>query len=213
MSAHTAERRPLGALGRMGFVAGMHVALLLSAGTQLGVGAADPRKTVGDVIDETRAPDDPPPPPDPRLDPADRDIHWFLRMMPHSVRDDQRRVDHARRPASRSARQKTRRKRRRACPIIVNVQAGSASPAVAAAVSARRYPRRQPGHVRRRDLRAAERPRRRRTHRQEHGIRAHWTASTLDEAKRSWRLTPATRDGVPFAQWHRLRVIFKLKNQ
>ena len=24
---------------------------------------------------------------------------------------------------------------------------------------------------------------------------------------------PATRDGVPFAQWYRLRVVFKLKNQ
>ena len=37
--------------------------------------------------------------------------------------------------------------------------------------------------------------------------------SALDEAKRKWRLTPATRDGVPFAQWHRLRVTFKLNTQ
>ena len=36
---------------------------------------------------------------------------------------------------------------------------------------------------------------------------------TLDEARRNWRLLPATRDGEPFAQWHRLRVVFKLKNQ
>jgi protein TonB len=34
--------------------------------------------------------------------------------------------------------------------------------------------------------------------------------SALEEAKRKWRLVPATRDGVPFAQWHRLRVVFKL---
>jgi protein TonB len=37
--------------------------------------------------------------------------------------------------------------------------------------------------------------------------------SALDEARRKWRLTPATRDGVPFAQWHRLRVTFKLNTQ
>jgi protein TonB len=33
---------------------------------------------------------------------------------------------------------------------------------------------------------------------------------TLDEARRSWRMLPATRNGEPFAQWHRLRVVFKL---
>jgi protein TonB len=37
--------------------------------------------------------------------------------------------------------------------------------------------------------------------------------NTLDEAKRRWRLVPATRDGVPVPQWYRLRVVFKLKNQ
>jgi protein TonB len=37
--------------------------------------------------------------------------------------------------------------------------------------------------------------------------------STLAEAKRNWRLVPATRDGVPFAQWHRLRVVFKLNQR
>ncbi len=37
--------------------------------------------------------------------------------------------------------------------------------------------------------------------------------SALEEARRRWRMLPATRDGEPFAQWHRLRVVFKLKNQ
>jgi protein TonB len=37
--------------------------------------------------------------------------------------------------------------------------------------------------------------------------------NTLEEAKRRWRLVPATRDGVPVSQWYRLRVVFKLKNQ
>ena len=37
--------------------------------------------------------------------------------------------------------------------------------------------------------------------------------STLEEAKRKWRFLPATRDGVPEAKWHRLQVVFRLKNQ
>ena len=37
--------------------------------------------------------------------------------------------------------------------------------------------------------------------------------SAMEEAKRKWRLAPATRDGVPFAQWHRLRVTFRLNQQ
>jgi protein TonB len=37
--------------------------------------------------------------------------------------------------------------------------------------------------------------------------------SALAEAKRNWRLIPATRDGVPIAQWHRLRVTFRLNQQ
>ena len=34
--------------------------------------------------------------------------------------------------------------------------------------------------------------------------------SAIDEAKRSWRLVPATKAGVPFAQWYKVRVTFKL---
>ena len=37
--------------------------------------------------------------------------------------------------------------------------------------------------------------------------------SALEEAKRRWRLLPATRDGEPYAQWHRLKVTFNLKNR
>jgi protein TonB len=36
--------------------------------------------------------------------------------------------------------------------------------------------------------------------------------AALDEAKRKWRLQPASRDGVAIGQWHPLRVVFKLKN-
>ena len=37
--------------------------------------------------------------------------------------------------------------------------------------------------------------------------------SAVDEAKRKWRMLPATRDGEPFAQWHRLKVTFNLRNR
>ena len=37
--------------------------------------------------------------------------------------------------------------------------------------------------------------------------------ATLDEARRRWRLLPATRDGVPYPQWARQRVVFKLVNR
>ncbi|HET9862496.1 MAG TPA: TonB family protein [Steroidobacteraceae bacterium] len=37
--------------------------------------------------------------------------------------------------------------------------------------------------------------------------------AAIQEAKRNWRLLPATRDGEPFAQWYSLRVVFKLDKQ
>ena len=108
------------------------------------------------------------------------------------------------------------RRRQPAAPscsrIIVGVQPDPRHPLSQPPYPPADDPRGQPGHGRHRGLRAAERPRRRRAHRQEHWIRA-LDRATLDEAKRNWRLMPATRDGVPFAQWHRLRVIFKLNEQ
>jgi len=37
--------------------------------------------------------------------------------------------------------------------------------------------------------------------------------SAVEEAKRRWKLMPATRDGEPYAQWYKLRVTFNLKNR
>jgi protein TonB len=37
--------------------------------------------------------------------------------------------------------------------------------------------------------------------------------SAIEEAKRRWRMAPATQDGVPVAQWHRLRVVFNLRDR
>ncbi len=37
--------------------------------------------------------------------------------------------------------------------------------------------------------------------------------ATLEEARRNWRLLPATQDGQPIAHWYRMRVVFKLTNR
>jgi protein TonB len=37
--------------------------------------------------------------------------------------------------------------------------------------------------------------------------------ATLAEARRNWRMLPATRNGEPFAQWFRTRVVFKLTDR
>jgi protein TonB len=37
--------------------------------------------------------------------------------------------------------------------------------------------------------------------------------SAIDEARRHWKLRPATRDGVPFEKWYTLKVTFNLLNR
>jgi protein TonB len=37
--------------------------------------------------------------------------------------------------------------------------------------------------------------------------------SAIDEAKRNWRLIPATKNGEPVPQWYRVRVTFKITEQ
>jgi len=37
--------------------------------------------------------------------------------------------------------------------------------------------------------------------------------SAVAEAKRNWRMKPATRDGVPFADWYKMSVVFRLENR
>ena len=63
MAANTATRHPLGALGRMGFVVGMHLALLLVLARGFGViPTAVIPQTTADFFDDPAVPEPPPPP-------------------------------------------------------------------------------------------------------------------------------------------------------
>ena len=37
--------------------------------------------------------------------------------------------------------------------------------------------------------------------------------AALDEARKHWRLRPATRAGIPFESWYTLRVVFNLQDR
>lgn len=210
MSTHTAERRPLGALGRMGVVAALHVGLLYMIANSLGmVPAILDNKTVATIIDESPPPDEELPRPDerefiPRTDtvvvPEQRfDLEF---ESPDVITGPPPEVVERRDPTGSAEVQ----------PVIVRARPDSRYP-----LSQPPYP---PADVRAGNTGTAE-------------IEVYvlpngrvgdarvvkssgyesLDRSALDEARRKWRLAPATRDGEPFAQWHRLLVTFKLNPQ
>ncbi len=152
MSTHTAERRPLGALGRMGVVAALHVGLLYMIANSLGHGAIDPgkqdrghdhRRGAAARRSATAA----------RTVTSRRGATPWCSLTTASgprVRTDGRHHGPAarcRRPPGADG-----RKRRRAAAHRRRAS-GLALPAVSAAVSAQRNPRGQHGHRRHRGLR------------------------------------------------------------
>jgi len=211
MAARTLERRPLGALGRMSLVVGAHVALLFGIAGGLGV-VPLPKFTemTATVIDEIH-------PPPPELSPPERlriepneAVTLPLPELPPMPADD---------PAETIA--------ARLVPIdkisegtgtaVVEPRIESAHPDPRRPLSQPAYPPEmirlgaqgavevelfvQPdGRVG--DARIVKTS----------GYDA-FDRNTLDEAKRKWRLVPATRDGIATPQWYRMRVVFKLKNQ
>jgi len=209
MVARTAAKHPLGALGRMGFVAGMHLALLLVLARSFGfapVQKFDGGETF--IVDEPQSPDVPPPPVNPHVEFQDPSISP---MPPPVVPIDMGGDEAITLP-----------------PGVITGQGegegGSAEvvPAIVGARSDPRHPLSQPPYP----------PTDRREGNQgsvdvEIYVLANGRVGdarivkssgferldrvTLEEARRSWRMLPATRDGEPFAQWHRLRVVFKLK--
>jgi periplasmic protein TonB len=210
MVTRTAERRPLGALGRISLVAALHAGLLLVIANSLGlVPPLAPPVTEATVINEERVDEEPIPQPEPDLTPR-RDTVFVpdLEVPPLVFEQDviigppPEYTEVAPPPGGTAVTE----------ALVVGVRQDS------------RYPLSQPpypapeiraGHTGTADIEVYVLPNGRVGDARivkSTGFEA-LDRSALDEARRKWRLSPATRDGVPFAQWHRLRVTFKLNQQ
>ena len=210
MASSTAERRPLGALGRISLVAALHAGLLLVIANSLGlVPPLAMPATSATVINEDRPIEDPPPAPEPDLNESHRTVY----VPAPDTHLEFEQPDVIIGPP----------------PDLGEVDPPRGGTAVTEALLVgvrqdRRFPLSQPpyppseiraGHTGSAVIEFFVLP---------HGrvgdariVRSTGydalDRSSLEEAKRKWRLVPATRDGVPFAQWHRLRVVFKLNQQ
>jgi len=208
MATVAAQRRPFGALGRMGLVAAIHAAVLLAIMRSLGIGVPieAPPPIEGEIIQEKRPPDDPPPPIDPELRPAysrqelpppdlaqvvfDQDV---ITPPPNILIEGPPVVDPPR-------------------VEVIGVRIDPRNPLTQPPYPPAMVRQGNQGTV---DLEVYVLPNGR-----VGDVRviksAGWEEldrSAIAEAKRYWRLLPATRDGEPVAQWHKLRVTFKLKEQ
>jgi len=208
MAALAAQRRPLGALGRMGLVAAVHVAVLFAIMKSLGIGTPIevPPPIEGKFIPEERPPEVVPRQPDEpvvryegvvipnELPPLDFEAETLsLPPVPDYIEQP---------PAGDNTPQ----------PVIEKARQDPRYPLTKPPYSARMIREGSQGAI---DLEVYVLPNGRvgdarvikSTGFEELDLAA------LAEAKRHWRLLPATRDGVAVAQWHRLRVTFKLNQQ
>jgi len=207
MAASTATKHPLGALGRMGFVVGMHLALLLVLARSFGfMPAMDIPRTEATFVDEPVVRDDPPPPVEIK-ERFDADIS-IAPPQPIPIDQTEDRVIDP--PPT----------------ITIGGDEGKKGSAVVenAFVSVRTDPKhplsqppypptdRREGNQGSVDVEIYVMPDGRvgdaRIVKSSGFERL--DQATLDEARRSWRMLPASRNGEPLAQWHRLRVVFKL---
>ena len=211
MNTSVAERRPLGALGRMGMVAGLHVGALYLIAMSLGVVppliVTDPpvARLLQPEVQPTVKPEplpqpefDPPTltvtepavPPD-AFDTSDETIYAEIKEGPQVIPEIIPTVAES---------------------VVVGVRTDSRHPLTQPAYPAIDQRLGNEGFV---DLEIYVTP----TGRvgDARVLKSTGSAtldqSAIDEAKRRWRLLPATRDGEPVAQWHRLRVVFKLQNR
>jgi len=208
----TAEKR-FGALGRMGLVAAIHVAALFVIARSLGI--VPPIETAPPDIETFRIDNTPPPepPPQPTDYRPESDLHVYV-----PVPDDPNFENDTINDAITAQR----------LPVDdIPIRPGTADPEPVNLVNVRADPRRplsQPpypaslirngteGSV---DVEVFVQPNGRVADARIVRSSGHelFDRATLDEARRNWRLLPATRNGEPYAQWYRLRVVFKLKNQ
>jgi protein TonB len=211
MVAGIVERRSMSALGRMGIVVGAHAALILLVCSGLGIApplVEKPKRVIADFFDDPLPSDEPPPVIVPELQQLHR-IELPLPEVPPVDFDQESAIGVQLVP-----------------PGQIDTGAGSADP-VPRIVGARqdaRHPLSQPrypspdireGNEGNADVEVYVLPNGRvgdaRIVRSSGFERL--DQSAIEEAKRNWRLVPATRDGVPFAQWYKVRVTFKLKER
>jgi periplasmic protein TonB len=210
METRVLERRPMGALGRMGVVAGLHVAVLYLVATGLGIAPKlqMPDPIIGQIIEEQPIVDEFPTPipepssqrihvtvPEPVAPPAEQtdssdSIGAEIVTNPEPVPS----IDLVPPPVLTGVRPDARYPLTQPAYPAIDVRQGNEG-----SVELEIYvlPNGRVGDAR--VLRSTGSPT--------------LDQSAIDEAKRKWRLQPATRGGVPLAQWHRLRVVFELRNR
>jgi periplasmic protein TonB len=209
MSAQAAEKRPLGALGRMGVVAAMHVAVVLVLANSFGLipKFKGPERMEAVRIDES-PPVDPTPSEIPYV-PADPQIYLPMPDVPLAEPDDTGTITATQLP-----------------PDEIPIGAGRVVPEPIPVSSARvdpRHPLTQPRYPPEMTRAGTEGAVEVEIYVQPDGRVGEariakssgfdsFDRSTLLEA-RGWTLVPATRGTEKIAQWYRLRVVFKLKNQ
>lgn len=210
MAAQTLEKRPLGALGRMGIVAGMHAAALFVIARSLGiVPPLIETRTEATFIETPQIVETPPPlaPPtfqQPQITIAER----YPDLPLPDTREDT----------------VTARTDPQPQGPVDGPGSSEPMPRLTAVAMDPRHPLTQPpyppGSIRDNEQGNADvevyvlpngRVGEARIVRSTGFERLDRAA--LEEARRYWRFTPATRDGTPVAQWHRLRVVFKLTNR
>lgn len=209
MSARVAIRNHWGALGRMGIVAGMHVAVafVIAGALVIKNEISLPQEIETTIIDEPLQPVDPPDIPDPQVQRVELNVPPPVvppievdavnnEAISAQVEPIERIIDpvgsNVPMPVIEGVRQDPRRPLTQPYYPPSEIRAGNEGNAE---LEVYVLPSGRIGDVR--IVRSTGHPR--------------LDQSAIEEAKKNWRLIPATRDGVAIAQWHRLRVVFQLK--
>lgn len=204
-----ATGRPFGALGRIGIVAGMHVAVVLLVANSLGFHPlALPPRVIGEILNEPVRPAEPPP----VVTPTQQTAQNVIVPMPENPT-----FEHESDVAITA--QRVERDE-----IPVHVVPPPPTDTLVGVQNDPRHPLTQPpyppdairqgnegsaiveiyvlpnGHIG--DARIVKST----------GFES-LDRATLAEARRNWRMKPATKNGVPVADWHRLSVVFRLENR
>ena len=210
MAAIAAQRRPLGALGRMSMVAGLHVAVLFVIARSLGIGTTKiepPPPIDARVIDQPRPPDEPTHLPEPNVNVTQQSV---VLPDPENVRLEFE-TDTLTGPPDDAVYEEDP-PHVAPQPKIVDARPDPRFPLSKPEYSARMIREGNQGTIEvevfvQPDGRVADARVLKST-----GF-AELDLAAIAEAKRKWRLLPATQDGKPIAQWHRLRVTFKLNDR